>query len=538
MPKIPLPQRAERQPETGITVTPNRQNIGTELPTSSSGLSQSLGQLGKLFDKIAADKRAQDDLNLINRHKLDTAIRLDNLVNSEKQFQAEEAQGAEKRFLSNAARDRQRLISKLPEHLQQEASMEYDALVEIKRQSVINYENEQRKLAIENNLTNSLAYYQNIVNEDPLQFEKAMEDIDEELDYLEMANAYSPSQIEILKRDRKDKVGYTAVNAMIVNAKDSDTPEVVYDAIEANLKDTAGTFKEFVTEETREQLLQKVRDERKAWKNDQRLIKDRLEKDEKDAKAELLEAEVAKVYADIEKTIDSNSANVGDWVRLKQKMREYKELGNPDNAQTRLQLDSFINGLAKNKDLSKINDITTEANFDIRIDNMHSGTAPEEINQMLNDIDSAYQESDVTKRISMSVRNRLRARIQTIKNDRESDISSAEEEVLKNFERDRKNGVFGPEGSREGDIEHARQVQAFRGYMRNNKGADPVEYYEKVMEPQKRGAVMKVLDFFGIGEPSSEELTLRRQAIQILSDNKKVINEDTIQAIMKQLEEQ
>lgn len=66
----------------------------------------------------------------------------------------------------------------------------------------------------------------------------------------------------------------------------------------------------------------------------------------------------------------------------------------------------------------------------------------------------------------------------------------AETAVYDNLKRDRKEGLFGT--GTEGDIEYAKQVEAFKKWKKANPKEDPSVYYEKLMEPVKRGWIANI----------------------------------------------
>jgi hypothetical protein len=72
-------------------------------------------------------------------------------------------------------------------------------------------------------------------------------------------------------------------------------------------------------------------------------------------------------------------------------------------------------------------------------------------------------------------------RTRRIKGDVDPATAEATKAVLKNMERDRKAKIFG-EGQA-GDLEHAKQVEGFKRWLKKNPDKDPSEYYEKVMTP-------------------------------------------------------
>lgn len=69
----------------------------------------------------------------------------------------------------------------------------------------------------------------------------------------------------------------------------------------------------------------------------------------------------------------------------------------------------------------------------------------------------------------------------------------AETAIYDNLKRDRKAGLFG-EGT-EGDLEYAKQVEAFKKWRKANPKEDPSVYYEKLTAPYKQGLVGQWLDF-------------------------------------------
>jgi hypothetical protein len=68
----------------------------------------------------------------------------------------------------------------------------------------------------------------------------------------------------------------------------------------------------------------------------------------------------------------------------------------------------------------------------------------------------------------------------------------AEVAIYDNLKRDRKAGLFG--GGPEGDLEYAKQVEAFKKWRTKNPKEDPSTYYEKLTEPYKRNFISNLLD--------------------------------------------
>jgi hypothetical protein len=69
----------------------------------------------------------------------------------------------------------------------------------------------------------------------------------------------------------------------------------------------------------------------------------------------------------------------------------------------------------------------------------------------------------------------------------------AEVAIYDNLKRDRKAGLFGTDT--EGDLEYAKQVEAFKKWRKANPKEDPSTYYEKLTEPYKRGLIGTWLDW-------------------------------------------
>ena len=57
---------------------------------------------------------------------------------------------------------------------------------------------------------------------------------------------------------------------------------------------------------------------------------------------------------------------------------------------------------------------------------------------------------------------------------------------MKNFERDRKEGFFG--SGQDGDIEHAKQVQAFENWSDKYPDKNPLDYYEQIANSKDVGS--------------------------------------------------
>ncbi len=84
--------------------------------------------------------------------------------------------------------------------------------------------------------------------------------------------------------------------------------------------------------------------------------------------------------------------------------------------------------------------------------------------------------------------------------------TAAESAVVENLKRDRKAGIFGSDQA--GDMEYAKQVDAFRRWSKAHPEDDPSEYYEKVMEPVKRSFVF---DFLAKDKPDPKA---KREAME------------------------
>ncbi len=69
----------------------------------------------------------------------------------------------------------------------------------------------------------------------------------------------------------------------------------------------------------------------------------------------------------------------------------------------------------------------------------------------------------------------------------------AEKAIYDNLSRDRKAGLFGT--GPEGDLEYAKQVEAFKKWRKANMKEDPSVYYEKLTTPYKKGLIGTWLDF-------------------------------------------
>lgn len=69
----------------------------------------------------------------------------------------------------------------------------------------------------------------------------------------------------------------------------------------------------------------------------------------------------------------------------------------------------------------------------------------------------------------------------------------AEVAIYDNLKRDREAGLFG-EGP-EGDLEYAKQVEAFKKWRKANPKEDPSSYYEKLTTPYKEGLIGGWLDW-------------------------------------------
>ena len=84
--------------------------------------------------------------------------------------------------------------------------------------------------------------------------------------------------------------------------------------------------------------------------------------------------------------------------------------------------------------------------------------------------------------------------------------TAAEAAIVENLRRDRKTGIFGEDQA--GDIEYAKQIDAFRRWSKYNPDTDPSEYYEKVMEPVKKSFIF---DFLSKDKPEPKK---KREAME------------------------
>jgi len=150
-----------------------------------------------------------------------------------------------------------------------------------------------------------------------------------------------------------------------------------------------------------------------------------------------------------------------------------------------------------------------------------------------------------------SVDSLLTERRQRLNPQKDPARTAAEAAVTENLKRDRKAGIFGSDQA--GDMEYAKQVDAFRRWSKANPDQDPSEYYEKVMEPVKKSFIFDFLSkdkpepkakreaMEKAGEIPQRRATdkrgdpLREQAINILNTNKKPLTEANINYIKKQL---
>lgn len=105
-----------------------------------------------------------------------------------------------------------------------------------------------------------------------------------------------------------------------------------------------------------------------------------------------------------------------------------------------------------------------------------------------------------------SVDSLLTERRQRLNPQKDPARTAAEAAVTENLKRDRKAGVFGTDQA--GDVEYAKQVDAFRRWSKANPDQDPSEYYEKVMEPVKKSFVF---DFLSKDKP---EPKAKREAME------------------------
>jgi hypothetical protein len=90
-----------------------------------------------------------------------------------------------------------------------------------------------------------------------------------------------------------------------------------------------------------------------------------------------------------------------------------------------------------------------------------------------------------------SAENLINERRQRLNPSKDPVRAAAEAAIIENLKRDRKAGLFGTDQA--GDIEYAKQIDAFKRWSKAHPDDDPSEYYEKVMEPVKRSFIFDFL---------------------------------------------
>jgi predicted transcriptional regulator len=87
---------------------------------------------------------------------------------------------------------------------------------------------------------------------------------------------------------------------------------------------------------------------------------------------------------------------------------------------------------------------------------------------------------------------------------------AAEAAITENLKRDRKAGIFGKEQA--GDLEYAKQVDAFRRWSKAHPSDDPSEYYEKVMEPVRKSYL------WGLFNTTAQDPKAKREAMIVAGE--------------------
>jgi len=165
----------------------------------------------------------------------------------------------------------------------------------------------------------------------------------------------------------------------------------------------------------------------------------------------------------------------------------------------------------------------------------------------------SVSEADILDRLdngllTSDVKALLAERSRRLKKEVDPARKTAEQAVIGNFRKDRDNGLYGKKGTPESNQEYARQVSDFQDWLKRHPEDDPVEYYEKLMEPRKASFVESVLDWTlgKIYDPTLTEPKIRREelkqqpsgnserdsAITILKDAGKSVTENNIRWVM------
>lgn len=110
---------------------------------------------------------------------------------------------------------------------------------------------------------------------------------------------------------------------------------------------------------------------------------------------------------------------------------------------------------------------------------------------------------------------------------RQSDIKSgrydparlmAEQDVLARFEKDATNGLFGTPKTVSSNLELMKHKEAFMVWSVNNPDKNPIEYYEKIIQPKQLNHIQELLDWIPFVNPTTiptpEERKKRREDIK------------------------
>jgi len=518
MPKIPEAQRSAEVPSGGGLNVPQQSMGGQGIPNvpNMGNLGKSLGDLGKIFDRVAANKRAQDDLNTINKFKLDTTVALNDIIAKEQEHTQESAQGATQRFVAQSEELKARALQNIPDHLKEEATSEYGLRAESKRRAVIKWENVQRDEAIKNGRINSLAEKKDIVSDDPAQLETVATDFSDEIDDMTTVGGYGKAESEIYKRDGRNALGVTAVKSMIVDAAESEDPEQSYDNIKFILSDdfkkaSAGTEGftpiNVLTEDSREELRALAIASKKNWQDTQRETKERMDKDVKKANQQALDSETNDILEDLLDVMQDPNANAADYKRVRDSATSptLPQLSKTDNVKTRLNLLATIDNAMK--------DVVVEGDPAVYANTLERLSKPDELITMkISDINNMY--------ITHKITDKQLTRLKSIFNSNSKDLPLDHQEAIRAL-KDMKTAKVFVHGSSDPEIQDilakdtdsrtkpeklkliAENLRIYIGTMERyydevkaHPDADKTKILEKLTEPALEAETKSLLENF------------------------------------------
>jgi hypothetical protein len=195
------------------------------------------------------------------------------------------------------------------------------------------------------------------------------------------------------------------------------------------------------------------------------------------------------------------------------------------DAATGKKWEGWIEGFAKNRDKYQKTNSAVLADLVTRMELDPDSVSQNEISQRIG------------KDISLSDGRKLFDDLEKAKKkeSRFNHIQGAKE-ALKILDLSLKNGVFGDKDSIEAQQEWARQVELLKAGVTDGAIADPIGFVGNILSPQQKPLVKRVIDGVtrAFGGGAADDLTVvteperRREAIKVLQDNGKIVNETTI----------